>query len=430
MSRRLPDIVAELRNEHPEAALTEEEWSSFTLRFVGDPLEFLKQKQETLVAESRRLRGQDFVTPTQSATAMDSFVKDPQDIEEESLNPLRAEAWRLTELTGLDESRHKQLTQLDRLISKRESELEAINRDIGKATGASQRAEDLMSLRRDAYEKLFEGFDAELDVFHQLYAPLQKILGKQDGTLQRLSFTVSRFVDLEDWVDRGEQLLDLRTGHFRRHGDLLKEARATLLGPWEDGTPAEVARALDAFARENHERLLAQARSTRKDPKSRQMAAQKIADWLFDTQHIRLQYGMQYDGVSMEQLSPGTRGILLLMLYLSLDQSDDRPLIIDQPEENLDPSSVFDELVGCFVRARKKRQIVIVTHNANLVINTDAVQIIVADPIERRTGQLPVFFYLSGGIENAAIREKVCEILEGGRSAFEERAKRLRIQLA
>jgi predicted ATPase len=70
---------------------------------------------------------------------------------------------------------------------------------------------------------------------------------------------------------------------------------------------------------------------------------------------------------------------VLLLLYLALDDSDDRPLIIDQPEENLDPKSVFDELVALFIAAKAKRQVIMVTHNANLVINTDADQIIVAE---------------------------------------------------
>ena len=59
---------------------------------------------------------------------------------------------------------------------------------------------------------------------------------------------------------------------------------------------------------------------------------------------------ISYDGVDIRKLSPsGSRGLVLL-LYLALDDSDDRPLIIDQPEENLDPKSVFDELVTLFDR--------------------------------------------------------------------------------
>ena len=92
-----------------------------------------------------------------------------------------------------------------------------------------------------------------------------------------------------------------------------------------------------------------------------------------------VRYEISYDGVDIRKLSPGTRGIVLLLLYLALDDSDDRPLIIDQPEENLDPKSVFDELVALFIAAKAKRQVIMVTHNANLVINTDADQIIVAE---------------------------------------------------
>src|SRR6185437_8322323 len=86
-----------------------------------------------------------------------------------------------------------------------------------------------------------------------------------------------------------------------------------------------------------------------------------------------------YDGVDIRKLSPGSRGIVLLLLYLALDEADDRPLIIDQPEENLDPKSIFNELVGLFIEAKNKRQVIIITHNANLVVNTDADQVIVAD---------------------------------------------------
>jgi energy-coupling factor transporter ATP-binding protein EcfA2 len=101
-------------------------------------------------------------------------------------------------------------------------------------------------------------------------------------------------------------------------------------------------------------------------------------EWLYGTDHITVSYGVQYEGVDIEQLSPGTRGIVLLLLYLAIDRDDDRPLIIDQPEENLDPKSIFDELVERFRRAKQRRQIIIVTHNAELVVNTDADQVIVA----------------------------------------------------
>jgi energy-coupling factor transporter ATP-binding protein EcfA2 len=157
--------------------------------------------------------------------------------------------------------------------------------------------------------------------------------------------------------------------------------------------------------------------------------SKQFAHWLFGTDHISVRYEISYDGVDIRKLSPGTRGIVLLLLYLALDDSDDRPLIIDQPEENLDPKSVFDELVELFIAAKNKRQVIMVTHNANLVINTDADQIIVAEAGPHPSGGLPPISYVSGGLENAAIRKSVCDILEGGEAAFRERARRLRVRL-
>jgi len=101
-------------------------------------------------------------------------------------------------------------------------------------------------------------------------------------------------------------------------------------------------------------------------------------------------------------------------MYLAIDKSDRRPLLIDQPEENLDPKSVFDDLVPHFREVRKRRQIIIVTHNANLVVNTDADQVIVASCEPAEPGKLPSIEYTSGSLENPEIRSAVCDILEGG----------------
>jgi hypothetical protein len=90
---------------------------------------------------------------------------------------------------------------------------------------------------------------------------------------------------------------------------------------------------------------------------------------------------------------------------------------------------VFDELVSLFMRAKAKRQVIMVTHNANLVINTDADQIIIAGAGPHPAGGLPLISYVGGGLEDANIREAVCNILEGGEEAFRERARRLRVRL-
>ena len=165
-------------------------------------------------------------------------------------------------------------------------------------------------------------------------------------------------------------------------------------------------------------------------PEERGAWIQSVAAWLYGSGHIEMEYSLRYDKVAIEKLSPGTRGIVLLLLYLVLDKSEIVPLIVDQPEENLDPQSVFDELVPHLRDARLRRQVIVVTHNANLVVNTDVDQVIVAAAEPSDDGGLPTISYSSGSIEDATIRGRVCEILEGGERAFRDRAKRYRFELS
>jgi hypothetical protein len=81
------------------------------------------------------------------------------------------------------------------------------------------------------------------------------------------------------------------------------------------------------------------------------------------------------------------------------------------------------------LEAKSKRQVIMVTHNANLVVNTDADQIIIAEAGHHLAGKLPPITYTSGGLESHAIRKAVCDLLEGGEEAFQQRARRLRVQL-
>jgi hypothetical protein len=210
---------------------------------------------------------------------------------------------------------------------------------------------------------------------------------------------------------------------------LAQEATARLLTEWRSGTSADVAAALNAFADQfGPDIVKAMPQSI---PAEEVIAWKKqVGDWLFSTAHIQIVYGLEYDGTAIEQLSPGTRGIVLLLLYLGVDKADRRPLLIDQPEENLDPQSVFQDLVPHFREARKRRQVIIVTHNANLVVNTDAEQVIVASSQPSESGTLPTISYASGSLENPKIRHAVCDILEGGERAFLERERRYRLQWA
>src|ERR1700730_14032346 len=115
----------------------------------------------------------------------------------------------------------------------------------------------------------------------------------------------------------------------------------------------------------------------------------------------------------LNQLSPGERGLLLLVFYLLVDK-DDIPLVIDQPEENLDNQTIYKILVTCIKTAKQRRQVIMVTHNPNLAVVCDAEQIICASCDKPNN----LFSYVSGAIESPEIKAKDVEILEGTKPAF------------
>ncbi len=135
----------------------------------------------------------------------------------------------------------------------------------------------------------------------------------------------------------------------------------------------------------------------------------------------------QYKGKEVNKLSVGQRGTFYVCLKLATDPFGS-PFVFDQPEDDLDNEFIMDQLVPLFRKIKKYRQVIIVTHNANLVVNTDAEQIIVADNqgenIRYRAGSVE-----DGNVkENAGIRSDICNILEGGSYAFEKRERKYGIQ--
>ena len=122
----------------------------------------------------------------------------------------------------------------------------------------------------------------------------------------------------------------------------------------------------------------------------------------------------KYKNKELYQLSAGMKGTMFLCIKLATDPFM-KPFIFDQPEDDLDNDFIVNELVPIFREIKKYRQVIIATHNANLVVNADAEQVIIA---KNNNEELQ---YFSGSIENPNIREQICKILEGGKEAFEKR---------
>jgi ABC-type nitrate/sulfonate/bicarbonate transport system ATPase subunit len=428
IDRRSPEWIEEIKFDRMDAGLTQDEWDAFKIQFVGNVGEIIdiRISQAQKMAAAILGKVSDDEDLTSDFDLSEALIPDNSVLSDQTIHILRAEASRLNALLGVDKEKSKQHARLGEKIDATNEAIAKLGKEIVHAEGASDRIANLLKERREAYAGVFDAItelEAELKA---LYTPLEVQLANGGESLRKLSFVVSRKVDISTWAANGEDLLDLRkSGPFRGKGALKDAAMNSLMSAWQHGSGAEASLAMNTFLESNDTAL----RAHKPDGVDGKEWAQTVAKWLRGSEHIQVSYDIHYDNVEVERLSPGTRGIVLLTLYLAVDQNDDRPLIIDQPEENLDPQSVNDELVSLFREARKRRQIIIVTHNANLVVNTDADQVIVASATPSTKGSLPTMNYVSGGLENPQIRTLVCRILEGGERAFRERARRLRVNL-
>jgi ABC-type lipoprotein export system ATPase subunit len=150
------------------------------------------------------------------------------------------------------------------------------------------------------------------------------------------------------------------------------------------------------------------------------VSVQDLYDLVFGLGYLKPIYELRWDGRAVDELSPGERGDLLLIFYLLIDR-DDIPLVLDQPEENLDNQTIVGTLVPCMRDAKKRRQVIMVTHNPNLAVVCDADQVVCA-AIQRDAGNRVI--YESGSIENPATNDRIVDILEGTRPAFDQRGAR------
>ncbi|WP_254027712.1 TrlF family AAA-like ATPase [Mesorhizobium ventifaucium] len=422
-----PEMLRQAQARHANSGLDAKQWDDFLLIYKGDVDKSLTAYIAWADGEVRKLNG----VPPPLGDPNVALVADNADLSALPLAPIVAEMTRLGTLFSADKLVRDQYTALTGRIAQENSALQTLETRLTDAQGAAGRRKELQTERDDTYGRVFEAIISEQNALAGLYAPLMARLAASSGTLKKLSFSVRRIADVEAWGSVAEEeLLDRRkAGPFYGRRSLITAATEALKPAWETGSAAEVQAAMTAFIGKYTNDLLSHAPYAPTQQAEFRAWSKQFAHWLFGTDHIIVRYEISYDGVDIRKLSPGTRGIVLLLLYLALDDSDDRPLIIDQPEENLDPKSVFDELVALFITAKSKRQVIIVTHNANLVINTDADQIIVAEAGPHPSGGLPPISYVAGGLENAPIRKAVCDILEGGEAAFRERARRLRVRL-
>ena len=289
----------------------------------------------------------------------------------------------------------------------------SIENELNELATLPEALRDLKKERSDRVRDIYQSLDEWADIYRDLYKPVREYIDEHQ--LTGIEFDVSvRNVRLEkpffEIVSRA------KAGSFHGEGEsVLKEALEEADFSSSNGA-VTFADGLVAL-------LETDARGG--EPASRAIDAQlkeradmgQLYDLIFSLKYLEPSYSLRWCGKGLDQLSPGEKGALLLVFYLVIDQTD-CPLILDQPEENLDNETVSKMLVESVNEARGRRQVIMVTHNPNLAVVCDADQVIRAR-IDVEDGF--ALSYESGGIENPRINQAIVDVLEGTRPAFDKR---------
>jgi predicted ATPase len=257
---------------------------------------------------------------------------------------------------------------------------------------------------------------AQTAVYRELYGPVQDFINSHPLAKNKLRLEFRAELTNEGFATRLLELLALnRKGSFMGIDEGRAKVEAlTQAVDWE--SPHAVRQFLSTTDMALHvdERPGQGGDVQLKDQLAKGRKPEEVFNLLYGLESIRPRYILRWEGKELSMLSPGERGTLLLVFYLLIEKGD-MPLIIDQPEGNLDNYTVAKVLVDCIKRSRERRQVFIVTHNPNLAVVCDADQVIYAK-MDKSNGN--AIAYETGALENPSMSQYVTDVLEGTRWAF------------
>jgi hypothetical protein len=277
------------------------------------------------------------------------------------------------------------------------------------------------SLSKDIYSQKQE----QAEVYSRLYGPVQNFINGHHLAANKLKLEFRA-----ELVNHGfsQKLLDHlaqnRRGSFMGADDGKAKAESFVeTVDWSDSTSMEeflnsVDKALHENQRDDNPKPI-----QLEDQLAKGHSSEDVFNFLYGLEYVEPRYILRWEEKELAMLSPGERGTLLLVFYLLIDQGD-LPLVIDQPEGNLDNHTVAKILVDCIREARKRRQVFIVTHNPNLAVVCDADQVVHAE-MDKENGNS--ITYTSGALENPVMSQYVTDVLEGTRWAFDVRGRKYEV---
>lgn len=351
------------------------------------------------------------------------------------------EAWAARREEILQGAR-KQCEDIELTISKYEETVSALkpkmdgNEQISKLSAAivneRERLAKLSEYKvrlntvQEQYKQKLNELSQSFSAFSQIYlAYVDSINSGSVSSTGELEFSVRKVFRTEQFSRKISEILNNKSinrfSAFNLH-DITEDALST----------EHIAAFIEAILNNSKESLQLKSGYT-----AESALREILSDW------YNIDYVVRMDNDDIQDMSPGKKALVLLRLLISLAESR-CPILIDQPEDDLDNRSIFDELIRFIKEKKVDRQIITVTHNANIVLGGDAELVIVANQDGRNAPNRQYHFeYRGGSIENNSpvyddgeivpgilnskgIQEHICEILEGGEQAFALRQHKYR----
>jgi ABC-type cobalamin/Fe3+-siderophores transport system ATPase subunit len=315
----------------------------------------------------------------------------------------------LTEITGeIDEIRSSlnELSEVEEKLSELredqrllEDEIENTRDRVEEIEETLGHIDELKSERKNTLIGYVQCYLDWRDIFDEI---AEEFSTNQTDILQDIELEPQ--IKLDDISSEFVEIIDMRSVNKEDIIDRVYRLREIVEGERPDSLDDEV------------EEYIRRTEELREDQKS---AVEQIQfDEILYGDNLNLTEQIYFENTRMEQLSRGQKGTVLLKIYLA---EGDNPLIIDTPEENLDNRFVFDILIDAIKSAKQDRQIFIATHDANLVVNTDSEQVIIAKFDETAIS------FEAGPLEDENVRSEAVNILEGGDEAFRRRREKYQL---
>jgi len=286
----------------------------------------------------------------------------------------------------------------------------------------------LQQTRQKKTEELFTLLSQHTDLLKELYTPVQAFIEKHPPKDSEFRVSFNATLEADKFENKFSRFITFnKAGTFygkeQAHKRIVNMLHDIDFNDWN--SVALFLKTIDQAMHEdqrpeknNESRLI-------KDQLRPEKSSSDLYDFLYGLQFVGYKHNLTMGGRPLNQLSPGEKGALLLVFYLLIDQSD-CPLLIDQPEENLDNQSVYRVLVPFIREARRRRQVILVTHNPNIAVVAAAEQIIFCE-MDKSDGNL--LKYISGSLENPEMNQYALDVLEGTRPAFGNRDFKYEISL-